>query len=386
MIPIIRLIGPTRLIRYIRLQCIQLRRMCLAIADRSRKALAGPAAVRSLFLRLVTIAGLLLASPVAHARMGLIVGEPFGSFGTIMPQGHASIYLADLCVETAIHLRPCRPGEPGAVISRYHDLRHPELDWMAFPLPVFLYGSQSATTTPPPFMTAALEEQTRSAYRRQFLSEYIPDVVDRHGRSQPTIYGDWAEGIGSAFDRRLLMYAFDTTAAQDAAMLSWLDDRPNHRSYTLARHNCADFAADLLRLALPADILRRNVPADFDMTTPKTLAREVDRYGHAHPELHLAVYEIPQLPGSLRRSRPIRGAAESLLTNHYYLTTLLILQPEIILADTVIYEKRGKFRIGDDARTLSPGEWPPPSPVLANTALPPGEPASPPPAESARSH
>lgn len=382
--------------------------MCLPVAGHSRRTLAGPGAVcrsflRLIFLRLiflrpvtlVTIAGLLFASPLAHARMGLIVGEPFGSFGTMMPQGHASIYLADLCVETAIHLRPCRPGEPGAVISRYHDLRHPELDWMAFPLPVFLYGSpfyasqlngsQSASTTPP-FMTAALEEQIRSAYRRQFLSEYIPDVVDRHGRSQPTIYGDWAEGIGSAFDRRLLMYTFDTTAAQDAAMLSWLNDRPNHRSYTLARHNCADFAADLLRLALPSDVLRRNVPADFDMTTPKTLAREVDRYGHAHPELHLAVYDIPQLPGSLRRSRPIRGAAESLLTNHYYLTTLLVIQPEIILADAIIYEKRGKFHIGDDARTLRPEEWPLPSPLLAKTATLPSEPASPPPEESARSH
>ena len=325
------------------------------------------------------------ATPV-HARMALIVGEPFGKFGTMMPQGHSSIYLSDLCVETAVKLRPCRPGEFGAVDSRYHDLRHPALDWMAFPLPVFLYGTESPTDLDaiPSFLTAAAETDLRERYREAHLADLVPELPDRHGDLKPPPYGDWEEGIGSAFDRRLLMYAFDTTPAQDAAALAWLDARENKRSYTLGRANCADFAADLLRLVLPDSVTRRNVLADFDMTTPKTLAREVDRYGRRHPELHLAVFTIPQLPGSLRRSRPIRGAAESLLTNRYYLTTLLIIQPEIILADSVIYEKRGKFRIGDDARTIAPSEWQPSfsAPVASHPSageitLPtPGDPAS----------
>ncbi len=304
--------------------------------------------------------------------MALIVGEPFGSFGTMMPQGHASIYLANACVETAVKLRPCRPGELGAVVSRYHDLRHPELDWMAFPLPVFLYGTETPTAPDaiPRFMTAAVEADLRERYRQAHLATLVPELPDHHGDLRPPPYGDWEEGIGAAYDRRLLMYAFDTTPEQDTSMLAWLNDRPNHRAYTLGRANCADFAADLLRLALPPEALKRNVLADFDMTTPKTLAREVDRDGHTHPELHLAVYEIPQLPGSLRRSRPIRGAAESLLTNHYYLATLLVIQPEIIVADTVIYEKRGKFRIGDDAQIVKPADWPTATPALANTTPP----------------
>lgn len=292
----------------------------------------------------------------ASARMGLIVGEPFGSFGTMMPQGHASIYLAGACVETAIKLRPCRPGELGAVISRYHDLRHPEMDWMAFPLPIFLYGTADPAAIPA-YMTAAVEAEMREGYRQAHLADLVPDFPGKHGELQKPPYGDWEEGIGSAYDRRLLMYQFDTTPEQDQAMLDWLNNRPNRRAYTLGRANCADFAADLLRFALPPETLKRNVLADFDMTTPKTLAREVDAYGHAHPELHMAMSEIPQLPGSLRRSRPIRGAAESLLTNHYYLTTLLILQPEIILADTIVYEKRGKFAIGTDASAVTPESW-----------------------------
>ena len=312
---------------------------------------------RRLRLLCATAAAWLLGAVPAQARMALIVGEPFGSFGTMMPQGHAGIYLADACVETPIRLRPCHPGELGAVISRYHDLRHPELDWMAFPLPVFLYGTED-TTAIPAYMTPSAEADLRERYREQRLAEVVPELPDHHGDLRPPPYGDWEEGIGSAFDRRLLVYAFDTTAAQDANMLSWLNERPNRRSYTLTRHNCADFAADLLRLALPSAVIHRNVLGDMDMTTPKHLAREVDTYGHAHPELHLLVYVVPQLPGALRRSRPIRGATESLLTTKRYLATLLVIQPEIILADWIVYEKCGKWTPGQDAVVATPELWP----------------------------
>lgn len=312
----------------------------------------------SLFHKLLRTLSLLLmfAAASAHARMALIVGEPFGSFGTMMPQGHASIYLGNACVETAVRLRPCRPGEPGAVISRYHDLRHPEMDWMAFPLPIFLYGTPDPHGIPA-HMTAAAEQDMRARYREEHLSRFIPDLPDRHGDLHAPPYGDWEEGIGAAFDRRLTMYAFDTTAAQDAAMLAFLNGGLNRRSYTLTRHNCADFAADLLRFALPSTALGRNVLADFDMTTPKTLAREVDGYGHAHPELRLAVYAIPQLPGSLRRSRPIRGAAESLISQKRYFAVVLLLQPELMLADWIIYEKRGKWMQATDAVVTKPEMW-----------------------------
>lgn len=329
------------------------------------------------------VLALTLGAAPASARMGLIVGEPFGSFGTMMPQGHASIYLADACVETPVKLRPCRPGEVGAVISRYHDLRHPEMDWMAFPLPVFLYGTDDPAKIPT-YVTAATEADLREHYRQQHLAELLPEVADRHGGRLPPPYGDWDEGIGSAFDRRLIVYTFDTTPEQDTAMLAWLSDRPNRRSYTLARHNCADFAADLLRLALPHEVLRRNVLADFDMTTPKTLAREVDTYGRAHPELHLTVYEVPQLPGSLRRSRPIRGAAESLISQKRYFAIVVTLQPELMLADVIIYEKRGKWKLGADAVTVTPDIWgslPPANRQVglatgSGDATPPGPPGS----------
>lgn len=311
----------------------------------------------NLLFRLVAFAALLVCSR-AHARMALIIGEPFGSFGTMMPVGHASIYLEDACVETPVRLRPCRPGEFGAVVSRYHDLRHPELDWMAFPLPVFLYGTED-TAQIPQFMTARAEAELRERYRQQHLADLVPVRTDRHGHPHPPPYGDWEEGIGSAFDRRLLLYEIDTTVEQDRAMLDWLNNGPNRREYTLGRHNCADFAADLLRLALPPGVIHRNRLADLDMTTPKQLAREVDTYGRKHPELHLSVYEVPQLAGSLRRSRPVRGAGEALLTTKRYVAALIVLQPEFVIADLIAYERRGKWTLGLDAQRLAPEDWRP---------------------------
>jgi len=281
------------------------------------------------------------------ASIGLVVGEPFGSFGTMMPVGHAGIYLDHLCAEGPTHLRPCNPGEPGVVVSRYHDLRATNADWMAIPAPVFFYGVDDPADVPT-FVTASLETELRETYREQHLLSVVPSRMNRSGASVAPAYGDWEEGIGAAFDRRLFLYTVDTTPQQDAAILALLNEQPDRRRYSLRRANCADFAADVLGTVLPGAFHRAKV-ADFDMTTPKTLARQLDAYGHAHPEIHLRVSEIPQIPGTLRRSRPLRGGAETFVKTKRYLATLLVVQPEAILADWIVYEAKGKWTPGEDA-------------------------------------
>ncbi len=306
-------------------------------------------------LRALFLWALLVSSVAAHARIGLIVGEPFGSFGTMMPVGHASIYLDNVCAATPTELRPCRPGESGVVLSRYHDLKSQHLDWLAYPAFTFCYGVSSPDQVPA-YVTPRLEAELRESYRQANLTEILPTRIDKHGNPHPPRYGDWAEGIGAAFDRNLLLYTISTTPQQDAQLLTYLNADPNHRRYTLVRANCADFAEDLLRIVLPG-VFHRNVLADFDMTTPKNLARQLDTYGRAHPVLDLRVYQLPQLPGSLRRSRPLRGAAESLLKTKRYLAVILPLQPELTLTDWIIYETRGKWKPGLDATPMSPGDW-----------------------------
>jgi len=287
----------------------------------------------------------------ARAGIGLVVGEPFGSFGTMMPAGHAGIYLDHLCAETPTQLRPCLPGETGVVISRYHDLRATNVDWIAVPAPVFFYGVDDPANAPS-FVTSSLEAELRETYRQHHLLSVVPNRINVNGVSVPPPYGDWEEGIGAAFDRRLFLYTLDTTPEQDAAILALLNSQPNRRRYTLRRANCADFAADLLSAVLPG-VFHRAKLTDFDMTAPKTLARQLDVYGRAHPEIHFRVSEIPQIPGTLRRSRPLRGGAETFVKTKRYLATLIVIQPEAVLADWIVYETKGKWTPGLDATPLA---------------------------------
>lgn len=300
-----------------------------------------------------------MAASSAHASIGLVVGEPFGSFGTMMPAGHAAVYLDHLCAASPTQLRMCRPGESGVVLSRYHDLRTTQLDWMAVPASVFFYGTED-TAEAATFMTPSLEAELRESYREGHLATVAPERIDKHGVAHPPPYGDWEEAIGAAFDRRLFLYTIDTTPEQDAALLEALNTRPDVRRYALFHANCADFAADLLNTVLPGTFHSNNI-ADFHMTSPKQLARLMDAYGQAHPEVNLSVYEVPQIPGTLRRSRPVRGAAETLLKTKRYLVTLLVIQPEVVLTSWLIYETKGKSRPGEGAVPLAPGELPPSS-------------------------
>jgi hypothetical protein len=85
------------------------------------------------FFAIVFAAIFVLASLVpVHGQTALLLEEPFGKFGRFNPIGHAAIYLARVCAETPVTLRRCRPGELGAVISRYH--RIDDYDWIAMPL------------------------------------------------------------------------------------------------------------------------------------------------------------------------------------------------------------------------------------------------------------
>lgn len=295
---------------------------------------------------------LFLALPCC-ASIGLVVGEPYGNFGTMMPVGHAGVFVDHLCADNPTHLRPCRPSEPGVVISRYHDLRVSNLDWLATPVIHFLYGVDDPTQTPA-FVTASLEAEIREQYRQEHLATIVPAHRNKHGVLIPTPYGDWEESIGAAFDRRLFLYTIDTTPEQDAAIMALLNADPNQRAYTLGRNNCADFAADVISLVFPG-ILHRNVLADFDMMTPKNLARLMDAYGQTHPEANLQVTEIPQIPGTLRRSRPLRGSAETFVKTKRYLATLLVIQPEVLLSDWAAYEAKGRWKPGLDAEIINPG-------------------------------
>lgn len=128
----------------------------------------------------------------------------------------------------------------------------------------------------------------------------------------------------------------------------------NRHLYHLRKTNCANFAANVVNFYFPGLIQRGDHIADFGLMTPKHVARCVDHYGRLHPEANLQIFEIPQVPGSLRRSRPVRGGAESGLFTKRYFATLTVIQPEVVAGLIVLYLDHGRWQIGRDSTPKQP--------------------------------
>ena len=188
----------------------------------------------------------------------------------------------------------------------------------------------------------------RESYRVAHLETIFPDSTETLKRNN-----EWVETLGVVYDRRLWGYELATTEAQDRAVIAELNADRNQHRYHLHRTNCADFAAAILNLYFPGAIHTDHI-ADFGITSPKQVARCLEAYGHAHADLHLRVYELPQQPGSLRRSRPVRFGSEALLTTKRYLLTLCVIQPEAVLAILAAYLSDGRWKVGKGAEVAVP--------------------------------
>jgi hypothetical protein len=295
------------------------------------------------------------AATFAHASVALFMEEPYGEFGAMNPTGHAAVYFNHICADSPTSLRPCHDGEFGVVISRYHKIDG--YDWLAIPLVGYLYAVDSPDDVPQSVdkeQVAAL----RDAYRMQHLLDLAPD--NRHGRSPK---GEWTELVGSSYDRTIHGFQVDSTPAQDRRFITLFNDRRNVGHFNLLFHNCADFSRVVLDIYLPHAI-HRNFVADLGLMTPKQVARSLVSYGKKHPELNMNAFVIPQVPGSIARSHPVDGVAESLVKSKKYLLPLVILAPEVTGGVAAAYLVDGRlklpkgtpvFEIGDEETTSAPG-------------------------------
>ncbi len=296
--------------------------------------------------------------------------EPYGEFGAFNPTGHAAVYFNHICADTHTSLRPCRPGEYGVVISRYHKIDH--LDWIAIPLVDYLY----AVTSPEDIPSNVDRQQVaalRDAYRRKYLMDLAPD--DRNGNAPK---GEWTQLAGSSFDRTIHGFQVDSTPEQDARFIAIFNDRRNVGHFNLFFHNCADFSRVVLDIYLPHAI-HRNFIADIGLETPKQVARSLVKYGKKHPELHMSAFVIPQIPGKVSRSHPVDGVAESLVKSKRYLLPLVVLAPEVTGGVVAAYLVDGRmkmpknasiFEIGDEETTTASATAAAPPPCSATPTRP----------------
>jgi hypothetical protein len=293
---------------------------------------------RSLCTLLVLVSGCACLAGASSAT--LLLEEPYGRMGFFTATGHAAVYLSGVCAETPLVLRPCAPGELGAVISRYDGVGG--YDWVAIPLIPYLYAVEQPDDIPlftDPKMVSFLREQ----YRRKHLEMVAPD---RDNGEAPG--GNWYELVGSAYDRAAYGFEIETTSAQDLAFIERYNSAPNRSHFHLSYRNCADFAKDVMNFYYPKS-LRRSIVADVGITTPKQMAKTLIKFSGRHSELKFARFVIPQVPGSAARSTPVHGVVESFLKSKKYIVPAAVVNPIFAGCVLAVYEGTGAGRF-DPAR------------------------------------
>ena len=297
----------------------------------------------------LAIAGLfLLAIPHrAQASAALLMEEPYGAFGAMNPTGHAAVYLNHVCADSPTTLRPCRDGEYGVVISRYHKIDG--YDWIAISLVPYLYAVDSVGDIPTTIDKVQAGE-LRDAYRRAHLLDLAPNTA-KNGSPK----GEWTELVGASFDRKIHGFQVDSTPQQDQTFIALYNDRKNKGHFNLFFHNCADYSRVVLDTYLPHAI-HRNFIADAGLMTPKQVARSLVAYSTKHPEVHMSAFVIPQVPGSISRSHAVDGVTESLVKSKKYVIPMTVLAPEVTGGIVVAYLVEGRLKLPKDTPVFNIGD------------------------------
>ena len=256
----------------------------------------------------------------AHAGATLFLEEPYSYDGAFAGTGHAAVYLSDVCSVSPVILRPCAEGESGVVLSRYDGIAG--YDWIAIPLIPYLYAVDRLEDVPL-FADAKLVAFLRDQYRRDYLEALAPDRPDGG-----TPEGNWYELVGSAYDRTIYGFEIETSPEQDALLISKLNSQPNRERYNFVKRNCADFVREVIDFYYP-HALHRSVIGDLGVTTPKQIAKMQAKYSRHHPELQSSNFLVPQVPGTIRRSKPVHGVLESVMAAKKYMLPLVVLHPYI---------------------------------------------------------
>lgn len=256
----------------------------------------------------------------AHAGAALLLEEPYSYDGAFAGTGHVAVYLDHVCADSPTILRSCAQGETGVVLSRYDGIGG--YDWAAIPLIPYLYAVEQSDAIPL-FADARLVAFLRDKYRRDHLKMFAPDRPDG---GIPA--GNWYELVGASYDRTVYGFEIETSPEQDALLIRKFNSQPNLERYNFMRRNCADFVREVIDFYYP-HALHRSVVGDLGVTTPKQIAKMLAKYSSHHPELESSVFLLPQVPGTIRRSKPVHGVLESVIAAKKYMVPLVVLHPYI---------------------------------------------------------
>ena len=278
----------------------------------------------------------------ARGDVALLVEEPYGFFGSLIPTGHTAIYLNHVCAETPTLLRHCQPGESGVVISRYFRIR--KLEWVAIPLVPYLYAVEHAADVPER-TDAASVERMRQHYAEEHLQSLASPVAEYDRKNV------WSQLLGAAYIRKIYSFEIATSDEQDDRLIAEYNGRDNLGHFNLITNNCADFSLRLLNFYYP-NAVKRSITADAAITTPKQIAKSLTAYARRHDQLELNEIIIAQIPGSIHRSHTPRGVVESLLKTKKYALPIIALQPYVLAGIAATYLTMGRFNLAHNAAVV----------------------------------
>jgi len=271
------------------------------------------------------------------------LGEPYGYDGALAGTGHAAVYLSRVCAITPVLLRLCEPDEAGIVLSRYRGIGG--YDWIAIPRIPYLYAVEKPEDIPL-FADKKLVTFLRDRYRRDHLESLVPDLP---GGGTPD--GDWYQLIGASYLRTIYTFEIETSPGQDAELILMLNNRFNRQRWNLVTANCADFARQIISFYYPHSV-HRSIIGDLGVTTPKQLARTLSKYGRHHPDLQTSSFVIPQAPGTIARSKRVKGVFEVMLTSKKYILPIFLFHPYAAGTAVAVYVQHWHFNPGKNALIL----------------------------------
>jgi hypothetical protein len=98
----------------------------------------------------------------------------------------------------------------------------------------------------------------------------------------------------------------------------------------------------------PKAISRRAV-TDLEVATPKHAAKSLVKYGKHHPDLKFTRIVFPQVPGTMKRSKPVRGVLESVFRAKKYILPLAVFHPIVAGGVASAYLLGDRFKPARDA-------------------------------------
>ena len=287
--------------------------------------------------------------PVSRADVAILLEEPYSVDGSFGGTGHSAVYLSNICAASPLQLRRCNPGEPGVVLSRYHHIAG--YDWVAVPVVAYLYAVEKPEDTPL-FVDPKLAWFLRNQYRRTHFADIVPDPPTSNPDSS-----DWYQLIGSAFDRTLYGFQLPTSPEDDDRLIVKFNSGQNRQAYKLLTTNCADFVHDIVTFYYPDSVWRSKL-GDLGFMTPKQAAKSFvqfsKRAAKQDPQVQLTRFFVPQVPGTVKRSRPVHGLVDGVFHSKKYFLPLAVFQPFVAGGVATTYYLGGRFDPAKNAALWSP--------------------------------